>query len=147
MVTEVPFTSANESSNMLLAGNVDFCVLETATFTSALAAKTILPICSFEGNRNTDAHPDCPTIGELGHPEVADVAENRLVIVAPKDLDQGIADKIEAACEKMCKDENFLVLSKKCQQVIEFKTGADATKQLKDGMDTVNELLKMAGMK
>ena len=146
-VVEVPFTSANESSTQLLAGNIDFALLETATFTSALSAGTIKPICSFEGDRNTAAHKDCPTIGELGHPEVANVAENRLVICAPKDVPQDVCDKLSKACEQMCKDENFIILSEKCQQVIEFKTGDEVTKQLKDGMDTVNNLLKQAGMK
>ena len=91
-------------------------------------------------------HPDCPTIGELGHPEVADVAANCLVLEAPKGLDEGIRQKLEDACKEMCKDEAFLAASKNCNQDILFQTGAEVTKALKDSMPEVLKLLKQAGM-
>ena len=143
---EVPYTSARESALALMAGNVDFCVLETATFTAELSAGTILPICSFEGMRNEAAHPDCPTIGELGHPEVAEVAANRIVICGPKDMDPEVVAKIDAAIAEMCKDENFLMLSAKCNQVIDYKNSADVTAELTEGYAAVGQLIKDAGI-
>ena len=143
---EVPYTSARESALAMLAGDVDFVLLETATYTAELSAGTVLPICSFEASRNESAHPDCPTIGELGHPEVAEVAANRIVICGPKDMDPEIVAKIEAAVGEMCKDENFLVLSAKCNQVIDFKTSAEVTAELHDGYEAVGDLIKEAGI-
>lgn len=143
---EVPYTSARESALAMLAGDVDFTLLETATFTAELTAGSVLPICSFEANRNEAAHPDCPTIGELGHPEVAEVAANRIVICGPKDMDPEVVAKIEAAVGAMCEDENFLVLSAKCNQVIDFKTSAEVTAELHDGYEAVGNLIKEAGI-
>lgn len=143
---EVPYTSARESALALFAGNVDFCVVETATFTSELSAGTILPICSFEAERNESAHPDCPTIGELGHPEVAEVAANRIVICGPAGMAPEIVAKIENAVKTMCEDENFLALSAKCNQVIDFKTSAEVTAELHDGYEAVGQLIKEAGI-
>ena len=145
-VVEVPYTSARESALAMLAGDVDFTLLETATYTAELTAGTVLPICSFEANRNESAHPDCPTIGELGHPEVAEVAANRIVICGPKDMDPEIVAKIEAAVGEMCQDENFLVLSAKCNQVIDFKTSAEVTAELHDGYEAVGNLIKEASI-
>lgn len=143
---EVPYTSARESALALMAGNVDFCLLETATFTAELSAGSILPICSFESMRNEAAHPDCPTIGELGHPEVAEVAANRIVICGPKDMAPEIVAKIDAAVAEMCKDENFLVLSAKCNQVIDYKNSAEVTAELTDGYLAVGQLIKESGI-
>ena len=146
-VVEVPYTSARESALALMAGDVDFCLLETATFTAELKSDSITPIVSMESSRNETAHPDCPTIGELGHPEVADAAVNRLVLCGPAGMDPEIVAKISAAVEKMCEDENFLVLSQKCDQVIEFLSAEDVVGELKGGYDTVGQLLVQAGMK
>ncbi len=145
-VVEVPYTSARESALALMAGDVDFALLETATFTAELKSGDIKPICSYESNRNESAHPDCPTIGELGHPEVAEVAANRIVICGPAGMDPEVVAKIEAAVAKMCEDENFLMLSKNCNQVIDFKTSAEVTTELKEGMDDVKDLMIAAGI-
>ena len=145
-VVEVPYTSARESALALMAGDVDFCVLETATFTAELKSGDILPIVSFESARNEAAHPDCPTVGELGHPEVAEVAANRIVICGPAGMDPEVVAKIESAVAEMCKDENFLMLSANCNQVIDYKTSAEVTTELKDGMDEVKELMIAAGI-
>ena len=142
---EVPYTSARESALALMAGNVDFCLLETATFTAELEANSITAICSFESMRN-EAHPDCPTIGELGHPEVAEVAANRIVICGPKDMDPEVVAKIDAAVAEMCKDENFIALSAKCNQVIDYKSSAEVTAELTDGYMAVGQLIKEAGI-
>ena len=146
-VVEVPYTSARESALALLAGNVDFCVLETATFTAELKAGSILPIVSFEAGRNENAHPDCPTIGELGHPEVAEVAANRIVLCGPANMDSQIVAKLENAVKAMCEDQNFLTLSAKCDQVIDFKTSAEVTAELRDGYEAVGDLMIAAGIK
>lgn len=142
---EVPQSSAREVALQVLAGDLDFCLLETATFTAEMAENGIATICSFEAARNP-MHPDCPTIGELGHPEVADVAANCLVLVAPKGLDEGIRKKLEDACKKMCEDAEFLKDSANCNQDILFQDGATVTKALKDSMPEVLKLLKQAGM-
>ena len=133
---EVPQASAREVALQVLAGELDFCLLETATFTAEMADNGIATICSFEAARNP-MHPDCPTIGELGHPEVADVAANCLVLCAPKGLDEGIRQKLEDACKKMCEDPDFLAASKNCNQDILFQTGADVTTSLKNSLPEV----------
>jgi len=145
-VVEVPYTSARESALALMAGDVDFALLETATFTAELKSGDILPICSFESARNEAAHPDCPTVGELGHPEVAEVAANRIVICGPAGMDPEVVAKIESAVGEMCKDENFLMLSANCNQVIDYKTSEEVTNELKNGMDEVKELMIAAGI-
>ena len=145
-VVEVPYTSARVSALALMAGDVDFCVLETATFTAELKSGDILPIVSFESARNEAAHPDCPTVGELGHPEVAEVAANRIVICGPAGMDPEVVAKIESAVAEMCKDENFLMLSANCNQVIDYKTSEEVTNELKNGMDEVKELMIAAGI-
>ncbi len=142
---EVPQASAREVANQVMNGSLDFALVETATFTSEMAEGTIATICSFEAARNP-MHPDCPTIGELGHPEVADVAANCLVLEAPKGLDEGIRQKLEDACKKMCEDKEFLEESKKCNQDILFQTGAEVTTALKNSLPEVLKLLKQAGM-
>jgi tripartite-type tricarboxylate transporter receptor subunit TctC len=142
---EVPQASAREVALQVLGGNLDFCLLETASFSAELEVDGIATICSFESNRNP-VHPDCPTIGELGHPEVADVAANCLVLCAPKGLDEGIRAKLEEACRKMCEDPDFLAESKNCKQDILFQTGAEVTAALKNSMPEVLKLLKQAGM-
>lgn len=146
-VVEVPYNSARESALALMAGDIDFALLETATFTAELKADSIQPIVSMESSRNETAHPDCPTIGELGHPEVADAAVNRLVLCGPAGMDPEVVTKISSAVEQMCADENFLVLSQKCDQVIEYLDGEGVLNELKGGYDTVGELLVQAGMK
>ena len=145
-VVEVPYTSARESALALMAGDVDFALLETATFTAELKSGDILPIVSFESARNEAAHPDCPTVGELGHPEVAEVAANRIVICGPAGMDPEVVAKIESAVAEMCKDENFLMLSANCNQVIDYKTSEEVTNELKNGMDDVKELMIAAGI-
>ena len=142
---EVPQNSAREVALQVLSGDLDFCLLETATFTAEMAEDGIATICSFEAARNP-MHPDCPTIGELGHPEVADVAANCLVLVAPAGIDPGIRAKLEDACRKMCEDEEFLKDSKNCNQDILFQDGETVTKALKDSLPEVLKLLKQAGM-
>lgn len=145
-VVEVPYTSARESALALMAGDVDFALLETATFTAELGSGDILPICSFEANRNDAMHEGVPTIGELGHPEVAEVAANRIVICGPAGMDPAVVEKIQNAIGEMCKDENFLMLSANCNQVIDFKTAQEVTDELKNGMDDVKELMIAAGI-
>ena len=142
---EVPQKSAREVALQVLNGDLDFCLLETATFTAEMKEDGIATICSFEAARNP-MHPDCPTIGELGHPEVAEVAANCLVLEAPKGLDEGIRQKLEDACKAMCADPDFLAASANCNQDILFQTGAEVTKALKDSMPEVLKLLKQAGM-
>lgn len=143
---EVPYTSARESALALMAGDVDFALLETATFTAELKSGDIKPICSFESEPNTAMHEGVPTIGELGHPEVAEVAANRIVICGPAGMDPEVVAKIESAVAEMSKDENFLMLSANCNQVIDFKTSAEVTTELKEGMDDVKELMIAAGI-
>ena len=46
----------------------------------------------------------------------------------------------------MSKDENFLLLSKNCNQVIDFKTSEECTTELKEGMDEVKDLMIAAGI-
>lgn len=145
-VVEVPYTSARESALALMAGDVDFALLETATFTAELGSGDIKPICSFEANRNDAMHEGVPTIGELGHPEVAEVAANRIVICGPAGMDPAVVEKIQNAIGEMCKDENFLMLSANCNQVIDFKTAQEVTDELKNGMDDVKELMIAAGI-
>ena len=142
---EVPQASAREVALQVLSGDLDFCLLETATFTAEMASGDIQTICSFEKERNP-MHPDCPSIAELGHPEVADVAANCLVLVAPAGLDEGIRAKLEEACRKMSEDEEFLKDSKNCNQDILFQTGEEVTKALKASLPEVLKLLKQAGM-
>ena len=145
LVEEVPQQSAREVALQVLSGDLDFCLLETATFTAEMASGDIQTICSFEAARNP-MHPDCPTIGELGHPEVAEVAANCLVLEGPKGMDEGIRQKLEDACKKMCEDPDFLAASKNCNQDILFQTGAEVTNALKNSMPEVLNLLKQAGM-
>ena len=145
-VVEVPYTSARESALALMSGDVDFALLETATFTAELKSGDINPICSFEANRNDAMHEGVPTIGELGHPEVAEVAANRIVICGPAGMDPAVVEKIQNAVGEMCKDENFLLLSANCNQVIDFKTAEEVTNELKNGMDNVKQLMIEAGI-
>lgn len=146
---EVPYTSANDSRLALLAGDVDFVLLETATFTSELSSKPfgVNPIVCLEPNRNTLSHPDTPTIGELGYPQVADCAVNRIVIAAPKDTPDEIIKDLDNAVAEMCKDETFLMLSKKCYQVIDYQNSDYVTKELHDVYDDVGKLIVKAGLK
>ena len=145
LVEEVPQTSAREVALQVLSGDLDFCLLETATFTAEMKEDGIATICSFEAERNP-MHPDCPTIGELGHPEVAEVAANCLVLEGPAGMDEGIRQKLEDACKAICQDEAFLAASKNCNQDILFQTGAEVTTALKNSMPEVLKLLKQAGM-
>lgn len=140
---EVPYEGARPSALAMMAGDVDFCLLETATCTAELAAGTVRPLASFESKRNEKSHPDCPTIGELGYPEVAEMAANRTVLCVPAATDQAICDKIEAACEKLCQDENFLMLATNVDLVIEYVDGATCTKEIAASYDMISNLLSV----
>ena len=138
---EVPYEGARPSALAMMAGDVDFCLLETATCTAELEAGTVRPLASFEANRNEMSHPNCPTIGELGYPEVADVAVNRTVLCVPAATDQAICDKIEAACEELCKDENFIMLMNNCDLVPEFISGAQCEEEIDNCYALLGELI------
>lgn len=138
---EVPYEGARPSALAMMSGDVDFCLLETATCTAELGAGTVRPLASFESKRNEGAHPDCPTIGELGYPEVAEVAVNRTILCVPAATDQAICDKLEAACEKLCQDENFLTLTDNVDLVIEFVDGATVTEEIANSYEKLGELL------
>ncbi len=138
---EVPYEGARPSALAMMSGDVDFCLLETATCTAELSAGTVRPLASFESKRNEGAHPDCPTIGELGYSEVAEVATNRTILCVPAATDQAICDKLEAACEKLCQDENFLTLADNVDLVIEFVDGATVKEEIATCYDKLGELL------
>lgn len=152
-VTEVPQASAAEARVQLEAGNLDFVLLETATFATEIkqiaeAGKQegcgVKFICGFEDGQNKKV-PGQPTIGELGHPEVAKLAANRLVLVGPKGMDSAVVKKISDTCEALCKDADFLKKSDDASQVIVFMSGADALAEIKSSLEPLNALMKQAG--
>lgn len=140
---EVPYEGARPSALAMMAGDVDFCLLETATCTAELEAGTVRPLASFESKRNEMSHPDCPTIGELGYPEVAEVATNRTILCVPADTDQAIVDKLEAACEQLAQDENFIMLANNCDLVIDYISGEQCEEEIAKCYEMLGDLLEV----
>ncbi len=116
---EVPYEGARPAAIGMLAGDLDFCLLELATCSAELAAGSVRCLATFEKER-CKSTPDVESIVELGYPEVADIATHYCMIVGPAGIPDEVVAKIDAACKAACEDETFLKLAGNSDLYVEY---------------------------
>lgn len=139
---EVPYEGARPSALAMMAGDVDFCVLELATCTAELEAGTVRALCTFEGKRNEQSTPDVRAIGECGYPEVATIAQQRTVICGPAGLPDDVVEKLSASLKSLCEDENFIMLMENCDLVPEFADSETITNEIINNYPLLTDIIK-----
>jgi putative tricarboxylic transport membrane protein len=71
---------------------------------------------------------DVPTSGELGYPDVADIATMQRVVLAPAGIPADRLAKLRKAFKEMSQDKTYKVLLKKLGENDEFMDGAEYQK-------------------
>ena len=151
---ETPEESASAARYKLLAGDLDFVILESAVFVSELAAVKkngrqegcgVSFLCGFEASVNEQI-PGQPSIASLGQGELARLATNRLLLVGPKGMDPSVADVLSVAFHIICQDKSFLTRSAELSQSVEFADGSVSLKELQDSREPLGELIRRAGL-
>lgn len=110
----VYYEGARQAALGMMAGDLDFTILQATTYSSELGAGTVRMLASCEAER---CQKDVPTCLEKG----IDVNfSHRSLIFGPAGLPDEIVNKLEKAFEGICKDETFLKLAGNSNADIQF---------------------------
>lgn len=111
----VPYEGARQAALGMMAGDLDFTILQATTYSAEQGAGTVRMLCSFE---NDTYEEGVPTIAELGYPDLT--FSHRSVVYGPANMPEEAVAKIEAAFKGICEDEVFLQLATNSQADIQF---------------------------
>ncbi|MCX8133350.1 MAG: tripartite tricarboxylate transporter substrate binding protein [Roseococcus sp.] len=113
----VPYTGAGPMAQAALAGDI-MVFVEAAT----IPASTGLGVLAVLDHRRMPALPDVPSIAELGIPMRGTTYGG---LLAPADLPDAIAARLERACEQAVNSEGFRAAAERLNAVPSFAPGAE----------------------
>ena len=122
----VPYDGARQAALGMMAGDLDFTILQATTYSSELGAGSVRMLCSFE---DTTYIEGIPTAKELGLEKCT--FSHRSLIFGPANLPEDVVLKLEAAFKGICEDETFIKLATNSNADIQFvdhKTLLEETK-------------------
>ena len=108
-MTFVPFGGANPTTLALLGGHVMAASSATSGFARQTRAGQVRVLCMMSDERMDD-FPDVPTLKELGYEDL--VFQSHYLIVAPKNLDKAVAEKLEDTFRKAVESPQFIKVAK-----------------------------------
>ena len=111
----VPYEGARQAALGMMAGELDFTILQATTYTSELSDGTVRMLCNFEEETYKEG---VPTIAECGYEGITFV--HRGVVYGPANMSEEAITKLEKAFEGICSDETFLKLAGNSQADIQF---------------------------
>lgn len=135
----VPYDGARQSALALMAGDLDFAILEIPTCTTEMQAGSVRLLCTFENERSFSA-PDVMTIAEAGYPQ--GVAMQRSIIIGPADMQEEQVKKLQEAFKKACEDENFLALAKKSNFFVEWVDGKTVEEEIRQNFERMKPIIE-----
>jgi tripartite-type tricarboxylate transporter receptor subunit TctC len=140
-VTLVPYKGGGPARRGLLSGDVDFTVaLPSVIITQGDKVRTLVTMA------DSRVFPKVPTSGDLGYPDVADVATMQRIVLAPAGIPADRLAKLREAFAKLAKDKTYKTLLDKLGENDNFMNGPDyeklRVKQDKSYAKLVQELTK-----
>jgi len=126
-----------------MGGHVDGCAIGIMEASNFVQAGDIKLLCVFGAKRNPH-HPDVPTSGELGYPEI-DMGVS-FVLGGPKGLTKPMVDTLLTYTEKCFNDPEFMALMQKLGLVPYWKEGDDLKKVLNESFEDLKIGLKAVGL-
>jgi len=90
-VSLVPYGGAGPAVIALLGKHVMSVACGTASISPHVAAKTARILTTL-GDKRAPAHPEVPTLKELGYPDL--VFQSRYIIIGPKNMEKRVVEKL-----------------------------------------------------
>lgn len=118
------FPGAPEAQLATVRGEADAALGIEETVDRNLATGDLKPILSLRP-KSTARFPGVPTVDDIGHPELANLALYRL-FAAPPSLDPDVRSKLVAAFQAAIKDPEFTAWSEKTRSPVDPGTPEDA---------------------
>lgn len=133
----VPYEGARQSALGMMAGDLDFAVLEVPTCAAELQAGTVRMLCTFEDTRY---EANTPTIVELGHKNA--VCMQRVMFVGPAGMDQAAVKVISDTIKSICADPEFVAKATELSTDIEFADSETITREIKESYTALGPVIK-----
>jgi tripartite-type tricarboxylate transporter receptor subunit TctC len=111
----VPYKGGGPAMRGVLAGDVDFTVAFPSVITSqGDKVRTLVTLA------DKPAFPNVPTTGEVGFPDVANIATMQRVVLAPAGTPPERLAKLREAFAKLAQDKTYMTLLKKLGENNEY---------------------------
>jgi tripartite-type tricarboxylate transporter receptor subunit TctC len=111
----VPYKGGGPAMRGVLAGDVDFTVAFPSVITSqGDKVRTLVTLA------DKPAFPNVPTTGEVGFPDVANIATMQRVVLAPAGTPPERLAKLRDAFAKLAQDKTYMTLLKKLGENNEY---------------------------
>jgi len=111
----VPYKGGGPAMRGVLAGDVDFTVAFPSVITSqGDKVRTLVTLA------DKPAFPSVPTTGEIGFPDVANIATMQRVVLAPAGTPPERLAKLREAFAKLAQDKTYMTLLKKLGENNEY---------------------------
>jgi tripartite-type tricarboxylate transporter receptor subunit TctC len=134
----VPFTGAGPIAQAALAGQIHVFV-EAAS----IPAATGLGVLAVMGSQRLAGLPEVPSTAELGYPMAGTTYGG---LVAPADLPDAIAQRLERACETAVTSEGFRTAAERLNAVPSFQPGTVFRERFIAESGTNRALLRELGL-
>lgn len=137
------FPGAPEAQLATVRGEADAALGIEETIDRSLASGDLKPILSLR-RKTAERFPGVPTVDDIGHPELANLALYRL-FAAPPGLDPDVRSKLIATFQAAIRDPDFIAWSEKTRSPIDAGTPEDAVRFYKTQKELLSkhiELLK-----
>ena len=128
MVIVGGYQGASAAMLGLIRGEVEFCIAVRSSAAPFVQSGQIRPILTFNPKRSPD-FPDIPTVGEMGHPDLASFT-NDFWFMSPPGVPKDRAQILEDALMKTLKDPEFLAWAKGAGVDIGPLNGEEMTKMV-----------------
>lgn len=133
----VPYDGARQAALGMMAGDLDFSLLQATTYSSELGAGSVRMLMSFEDSTYQEG---VPTAKELGLENCT--FSHRSLIFGPANLPEDIVLKLEAAFKGICEDETFKKLATNSNADIQFVDHKTLLEETKAQDDTCIMIIK-----
>ena len=128
LVTIGGYRGAAAANLAVVRGEVEFAGAGLSSLKPYLEAKQIRLVLTIDHNRSPD-FPNIPTIGEEGHPDLANFALD-LWFVGPPGIPKSRAKILEDALKKTSEDPEFLKWAKKAGLDVAYLDGTEMRKTI-----------------
>jgi len=139
-IVHVPYKGSMEALTALLGGHVEFASLTSELVPAVKSGQArLLAVIS---EKRSPKYPAVPTMKELGYDFANDAV---FAIVAPSDIDPGVAKKIEAAFAKAAANRDYLDALDRINMIPVYYDGKAFDGFLRYHWGVINKHLKSTG--